>query len=251
MEKKQPMTYLFVFAHPDDETVACGGTVARLVEQGDTVHIVLATAGDAGEVSRTQRKRVADVGSLAQVRKEEVTRAVQELGAEAPHILTFIDGTLTNADAWGALKEAILQHIEAIQPDFLVTFDHTGWYYHLDHIAVSIAATLAFHEASHRAQGMLYSHYRPWKSVPNKWRYAYQELQAVTHGVHVTNVEKKIAALQQHKTQDLSTPLSHTKQSPHYELFQAAFLSKEGEAYVGKSPVFEPISILEGQVTRL
>lgn len=251
MEKKQAMTYLFVFAHPDDETVACGGTIAQLVEQDNAVHILLATAGDAGEVANNQKKRVAAVGSLAKVRKQEAMNAAHVLGVEAVEILDFIDGTLTNADAWGALKEAILEHIETIKPDFIVTFDHTGWYYHLDHIAVSIATTLAFQEASHRAQGVLYSHYRPWKSVPEKWHYAFQELHAVTHGVLVTDVKKKIAALQQHKTQDLRTPLSHTKQTPHYELYQAAFFSKKGEAILAKSHVFEPISILKGEVTRL
>ena len=71
------MKILAFFAHPDDETMLAGGTLALLAHSGSQVHYLSATRGEGGEVGEPPRCKVEELG---QVRAEELACAVHALG---------------------------------------------------------------------------------------------------------------------------------------------------------------------------
>jgi len=228
------MKYLFVFAHPDDETVACASTIKQLVDHGDEVRLVFATAGDAGEVSRGLKL----AGSVAELRVQEVAQAAKHLGVEQVEFLEFKDGTITNQDVWGRLQQQIVDVIDTFLPDVVITFDHTGWYYHLDHVGVSIATTLAYHSATHRAQALLFSHYQPGGT---RWKYIFRPTPA-THTVTITDPAHKLRAIKLHRSQNLSQPKKYLKTAePKLEFYELAFATGRGKKLLAEHNLFQPV----------
>jgi N-acetylglucosamine malate deacetylase 2 len=238
------MKYLFFFAHPDDETIACAGTIRQLVNNGDEVILVSATDGSGGEVHSAVKEKLAELGSIGKLRRKELKQATQLLGVTKLEILDFADGEITNSQAWGKMTLDFIALIDKHQPDFVVTYDHSGWYFHLDHVAVSIATTTAFHQSTHRPQGLLLSFVR---SVGAKWRYAYAERFPLTHLVDVRPVkESKIKAIQAHASQLDSVTLNSTIEKLQNgekfdEMYQLTFASAEGEKALAYHPVFKKI----------
>jgi len=106
---------MVVFApHPDDETLGCGGTIAKKISQGYEVIIVIMTDG------RHAFSKVFGIDSdptpeeLKEIRKEEVLRAVKILGVPKENVifLGFEDGSLEeNADkAVETIKEIMIKY---------------------------------------------------------------------------------------------------------------------------------------------
>lgn len=81
---------LVLSAHPDDETLGCGGTIARLAARGDRVPLVVATDGDALLVSEGAQ-------DLASRRRTEAAVACRILGIDAPRFLGHPDRALDSA----------------------------------------------------------------------------------------------------------------------------------------------------------
>lgn len=125
-------TVLAVFAHPDDESLACGGTLARLADLGASIVIFCATRGERGFVS--DPALVPD-GNLGLVRTHELHAAAKILGAREVLVFDYPDGDLR----WGRdteLETDIIQAIRTYRPDAVITFDEDGLYWHADHIGV-------------------------------------------------------------------------------------------------------------------
>jgi LmbE family N-acetylglucosaminyl deacetylase len=125
-------TILAVFAHPDDESLACGGTLARLADAGARVVVLCASRGEAGPIS--DRALVAD-GDLGRVRAQELHAAARMLGIAEVLILHHPDGDLRWAEV-PELHAEIVQTIQRYRPDGVITFAEDGLYWHLDHIGV-------------------------------------------------------------------------------------------------------------------
>ena len=118
---------LAVFAHPDDESLACGGLLARCAEYGVRVSLLCLTHGEHGPGHDGER--------LRDTRAGELTDAARVLGIRDVVLLDHEDGMLRWIDA--ALLEAdILDAIHRFQPNVVVTFDEDGLYWHPDHITV-------------------------------------------------------------------------------------------------------------------
>ncbi len=98
----RPLTPLAVFAHPDDESFAAGGTLAKYAAEGVEVAIVSTTRGEAGI-------RGLDAAEASRIREAELRQAAAELGANQVRFLGYRDGTLP-ADAVGVDVGA---HLEA------------------------------------------------------------------------------------------------------------------------------------------
>jgi LmbE family N-acetylglucosaminyl deacetylase len=125
-------TVLAVFAHPDDESLACGGTLARLSDAGARVVLLCASRGRRGAVS--DPVLVPD-GDLGRVREEELRRAARVLGVAEVVILDHPDGDLRWADA-PAFDAEIMSAIRDHRADAVITFDDDGLYWHIDHIGI-------------------------------------------------------------------------------------------------------------------
>jgi LmbE family N-acetylglucosaminyl deacetylase len=136
-------TLVFFHAHPDDECISTGGTMARAQAEGHRVILVIATDGAYGE-------KPEDLGAgetLVDRRGEELVRSAAALGVDGVYWLGFVDSGMTgweqnNAPGsfWSANVEsagARLAHIlKAEQADVLVAYDWHGNYGHPDHVQV-------------------------------------------------------------------------------------------------------------------
>src|SRR2546428_3352364 len=122
---------LAVFAHPDDESLACGGLLAWCAHRGAHVSLLCVTHGE-----HDQGKRLADV------RAQELRDACRALGLASLELLDYDDGMLPWADA-RQLEADIREAIERFRPEIVITFDEDGLYWHPDHIAVHERTTAA------------------------------------------------------------------------------------------------------------
>jgi len=234
------MRCLFIFAHPDDETVSCAITIKKLTEAGHEVTVVSVTDGGAGEVMRSAQPNLKKFGSVGELRRHELQQVCAFLGVKKLDILNFKDGEITNQEVWGKLTIACQEKIDEYQPDLLVTFDHTGWYFHLDHVAVSIATTLAANQAKHSPQIFFHT----LMLVENtKWSYVFPKNLPVTHQVDSSqNREVKIEAMRLHASQDLDTVKRWVEErQPYFELFQLVSATSEGEKMLQNQSIFDKV----------
>jgi LmbE family N-acetylglucosaminyl deacetylase len=137
-------TFVFFHAHPDDESIATGGTMARAAEDGHRVVLVLATKGEHGEVAED----FLDPGeTLTERRTKETHRSAEVLGAAAVEFLGYVDsgmmGTPENdlpGSFWTADIDEAAERLAAIlrreRADVLTVYDDNGNYGHPDHIQV-------------------------------------------------------------------------------------------------------------------
>lgn len=127
-----PLRLLCVLAHPDDETLGCGGVLAKYAAEGVETFLITATRGEKGRIG-TERPGPAVVGP---VREAELRRAVGVLGIRELHLLGYMDGELDRADPREAVSR-IAAIVRAVRPQVVVTFGSDGAYGHVDHIAIS------------------------------------------------------------------------------------------------------------------
>ncbi len=229
------MKFLCLWAHPDDEVIGAGGTVRLLADQGHEVVVIAATDGGAGEVTQAAASRVKELGSLGAVRKEELKLACEILGVKECKVLDFADGTITNQIVWGKLTQIFIDLINEREPDYVMTFDHSGWYFHLDHVGVSIAATVACQQAEYKPKGLLLNLHKPM-TAGTRWKYVFPEKLPSTHVVDISSVrEAKIKALKAHVSQNNPTFLENLEaEDQPQEFFQLVF----GQVALG---IFRPL----------
>ena len=231
------MNILFIFAHPDDETVACAGTIHQLGLAGHRVFVVSATNGGAGEFPKELGAEVEKLGSVGALRTQEFSSACAHLGVTESKILGFSDGEITNKLVWSELMSEIKAVMDQYKPEVVVTFDHSGWYYHLDHVGVSIATTSAFHE-NEFSRALFFSTFQPKQE---RWNYAFPDPSLTTHSVEVVDVDHKLQAVNLHKTQNLEVVTQHIlSESPHFETYHLGFLKPKYVLPVELRQVFKP-----------
>ncbi|WP_137726229.1 N-acetyl-1-D-myo-inositol-2-amino-2-deoxy-alpha-D-glucopyranoside deacetylase [Prescottella subtropica] len=163
---------LFVHAHPDDETLTTGGTIARYAAAGADVTVLTCTLGEEGEVIGDRwAGLVADrADQLGGYRILELSGALHALGAHGPRFLggagrwrdSGMAGTPSAANPRAFVNSAddevvgvLVAVLRELRPHVVVTYDPVGGYGHPDHVrahhittaAVEAAGTGAFPEA--------------------------------------------------------------------------------------------------------
>jgi N-acetyl-1-D-myo-inositol-2-amino-2-deoxy-alpha-D-glucopyranoside deacetylase len=209
---------LFVHAHPDDETITTGGTIATLVDAGVGVTVLTCTRGERGEVIPPSLAHLEGDGpKLAERREAELAEAMRILGVGDHRYLGEPDARLADLPprryrdsgmVWGeagpeplpdldaeSLCSAPVEEvaadiaavIAAVNPDAVVSYDANGGYGHPDHIRV--------HQASRRAADVMAV---PFFTIEQPDAAA----QPGAHRVDVTPVlQRKTLALEAHQTQ--------------------------------------------------
>ena len=129
-----------VLAHPDDESLGMGGTLAKYAADGVETYLVTATRGERGRFG-TSPERPADA-VVGQTREGELRAAARELGVHEVIVLGYPDGALDTV-APALAQQAIAEQIRRIKPQVVATFGPDGAYGHPDHIAVSQFTTAA------------------------------------------------------------------------------------------------------------
>jgi LmbE family N-acetylglucosaminyl deacetylase len=139
---RHPPRLLGVFAHPDDETVCAGATLAKYASAGADVRVVSLTKGGAGQIRDAS---AATRSTLTAVREKELHAAGIELGLTETRCLDFPDGGLAEIDG-RILVTLASELISEMSPDVVITFGPDGFSGHSDHIAVGAAVTAACDE---------------------------------------------------------------------------------------------------------
>jgi LmbE family N-acetylglucosaminyl deacetylase len=176
----QKRVLMGLFAHPDDESFGPGATLARYAAEGADVHVIIATDGIAGSVEASHKLEEHEF--LAQVRSTELANAAVALGVTSIWSLPYRDsgmrGTADNEhpDAliqqpMDKLIENLLEYIERLQPQVLLTHDPFGGYGHPDHIRCCESLTAAFHLARERGQSTNGNGYASGYRGPQKLYY--------------------------------------------------------------------------------
>lgn len=162
---------LFVHAHPDDESLANGATIAHYTARGAQVHVVTCTLGEEGEVigGRWAQLAVDHADQLGGYRISELSRALHALGVSGPIYLggagrwrdSGMTGTeprsprrfvprFVDADEREAVG-ALVALIRELRPHVVVTYDPDGGYGHPDHIRAHAVTTAAVARAGSAA----------------------------------------------------------------------------------------------------
>ena len=140
----EQLTLLGVFAHPDDEQ-GVGGAFTKAVREHDAkAYVVSVTSGQAGQISDPA---LATPENLGEVREQELRDAAAIYGWEPPILLRYQDGQVADLPP-GQLRDDIVKIIRDLKPQVLVTFEKTGIYGHVDHIAVHFETFAAFEKAA-------------------------------------------------------------------------------------------------------
>lgn len=170
-----PRRVVVVHAHPDDETVATGTTMATLAARGDLVTLVTCTRGELGEVVDDTQKDLLSTGPdddrLGEHRVEELAAAMEALRVTDHRWLggpgrwrdSGMMGEPSNDDLrcfWQAdVAEPVAQLVDIIReirPQVVITYDSNGNYGHPDHIQahrVTVAAAAAAADPDYTATG--------------------------------------------------------------------------------------------------
>lgn len=146
---------LCVLAHPGDESLAVGGTLARYAAEGVETHLVVATRGEHGWPGAPEE----DPGprSLAVLREAELHAAAATLGVRGVEILGYPDGRVEQVDPTAAVA-CLSGHLRRVRPRVVITFPPDGITGHPDHIAVSQLTTAAVILAADPSSGEIPAH---------------------------------------------------------------------------------------------
>jgi N-acetyl-1-D-myo-inositol-2-amino-2-deoxy-alpha-D-glucopyranoside deacetylase len=157
-----------VHAHPDDETISMGGTLAHYAAtnsaargEATDVIVVTGTRGELGEIVIPERDTPEEHAQLGETRMGEIAAAMRALGVARWENLGYrdsgMDGTDGNSDPRSFhhhintnlddTTEPLVRLIRATQPDVIATYDDFGGYGHPDHIAAAKIARRAWEVA--------------------------------------------------------------------------------------------------------
>ena len=172
---------LLVHAHPDDESIGTGATIARYAAEGAQVTLVTCTLGELGEVIPPELAYLAGTGDrLGAHRMTELAAACAALGVRDQRFLggpgrwrdSGMMGLPDNdspdcfwqADV-GAAAAELARIVREVRPQVLVSYDANGFYGHPDHIQAHRVAAEAIHLATRPGpgQGAGNDGIRPWQ----------------------------------------------------------------------------------------
>lgn len=163
MANGERLSLMAVFAHPDDESFTSGGSLSKYAAEGVSTSLVVATRGEAGEISDPA---LANPDNLGQVREQELRMAASILGIREIRFLDYVDGTLPDVDH-EELKGKLVKAIRQLKPQVVYSFGPEGVYRHPDHVTISSLTTDAYHLAGNR--GAFPEHFdeglEPWSPL--------------------------------------------------------------------------------------
>ena len=187
MTGRRDRSLLLVHAHPDDESIETGATMARYAAEGAAVTLVTCTLGELGEVIPRQLAHLAAPGgdaaagaALGEYRAGELAAACAALGVSDHRFLggpgRWTDSGmmgLAAGDAAGCFWQAdvgqaardLLAVVAEVRPQVLVSYDANGFYGHPDHIQAHRVAWRAF-ELSGGLVGKFYATAMPRSVLP-------------------------------------------------------------------------------------
>jgi len=192
------------FAHPDDETMLCGGTLALLSSLGVQIHYLCATRGEGGEVGEPP---LCTREELGRVRSAELACAVEQLGGNN---LTFLGYTDPEPDADGVLRayaenvdevvNKLCAHLHRTKAQALLTHGTNGEYGHPAHVLCHQAAVGAIRQLGSKAP-LLYTFQAAFEEHPRPRLCNQDDPADLILDLPPEIVQRKTAAALCHRTQ--------------------------------------------------
>jgi LmbE family N-acetylglucosaminyl deacetylase len=131
------MNILVFFAHPDDETMLCGGLLALLSKSGHETHFLCSTRGEGGECGDPPMCTQSDLGAL---REKELRCAVNALGGKSLNFLDYIDPLVGSENTLfpftndiETLTSQLVNQIRKYKIDVIISHGSNGEYGHPGH----------------------------------------------------------------------------------------------------------------------
>jgi LmbE family N-acetylglucosaminyl deacetylase len=209
------MKILCLVAHPDDETVFAGGTLALLASRGAEVRVACCTRGEGGETGEPPLCPRSELGAM---REAEARCAARALGCASVEFLPFRDpdvGPGGELSAFASSPEEIIPGIQillgAIRPDVVITHGSSGEYGHPGHLLIHRACL----EAA-RLSGVpcVFTFGADFAAHPRK-RSANRDDPADFVVAVDRTFERKLAAMECHRTQHASFVRRATAEAGH------------------------------------
>ncbi len=159
----EPLTFMTVHAHPDDECLGTGGCLVRYREEGIHTVLVTATHGEEGEIVAPDMDPDEVRPKLGDVRLEELRCACETLGVGANYVLGYRDSGMADtpanhhpesfaqANPYEATGR-LVQLMRETRPQVVTCYNEYGGYGHPDHIQVNRVTVAAFHAAGDPAR---------------------------------------------------------------------------------------------------
>jgi LmbE family N-acetylglucosaminyl deacetylase len=179
-----------ILAHPDDESLGMGGTLAKYSSEGVDTYLVTATRGERGRFG--EGKEHPGLETVGKLREAELLGAAKELGIREVRFLDYMDGDLDKANVKEVVQK-IAGHLRRTKPQVVLTFDPNGGYGHPDHIAISqfaAAAIVASADSDFRIEDNEVQHrvskfyYMGWtKAKWESYQSAFRDLKTTVDGV--------------------------------------------------------------------
>jgi LmbE family N-acetylglucosaminyl deacetylase len=192
------MTTLVIAAHPDDEVLGCGGTMAQLSDSGEDVYIAI--FGE-GITSRYQQREEADP-SLLNTLHADSHKAAALLGARDLFLFNLPDNRFDTVPLLDVVKR-IEDLIGQLQPRILYT--HSGGDLNIDHVVLHRAVLTATRPLAGHVVKEIYTF-----EVPSSTEWAFQQFQpSFTPNVFVdisAGLERKIEAMQVYESESRYFP---------------------------------------------
>jgi N-acetylglucosamine malate deacetylase 2 len=127
-----PLKTLYIFPHPDDESFGPAPVIYRQTQRGEEVHLLTLTKGGATKQRFKYNLTIAGMGDL---RVKEMETVQKVLGLTSMEILDLEDGGMAQLNPL-ELEAIVLERIEKIRPDIVVTYAIHGISCHHDHLAI-------------------------------------------------------------------------------------------------------------------
>lgn len=141
------LSVVFVGAHPDDESVLVGGTLALLAKEGQETAVITATRGEGGELGEPPVTTREQIGAT---REAELRQACVALGVQFLYFLDYVDPLIGSDDmlsAFEADEETLVQqirdHIQSLGATVVLTHGSDGEYGHPAHQLIHRAVMAA------------------------------------------------------------------------------------------------------------
>jgi len=226
---------LFVGPHPDDIEIACGGLVGELVDLGIEVKFLVVTDGGAGT------NEPISIEKLVKIRHEESINAAKHLKVDSVEVLDFPDGGIYDLNA---MATEIARRIIDFKPDTVICPDpHLEVEIHPDHLNCARATGSALIISRFRNSAIRHGIDIPkGLELPKGMNLVYYFTTRHNTIIPISqrNLEKKIEAIQLHKSQ-IDSSFEGIKM---YLYFKATTLgqeigSKYAEGYFVMSPVHQ------------
>ncbi|WP_235945547.1 PIG-L family deacetylase [Metallococcus carri] len=187
---------LYLHAHPDDETLWTGVSIAQHVLDGDEVHLITCTLGEEGEVIPPELRhlelpageaRDPDAPDpLAEVRRDELACATSKLGVARASLLADLAGRpLRDSGMAGSpsahhprafaaaevepLGQVVADYIDEQQIDIVVAYDEHGGYLHPDHVQAHRVALAGAARSARRPECRITLVPRSWAQQRRRW----------------------------------------------------------------------------------